>query len=477
MTRDPPNRDGTQNLDPSKGPVNPLQWTCPRSNFNPPSWPAGSDGTKGGIQDPNNQGSGVGFPFANCDGYASPLRMDLHFPSCYNPAAGLENFKSNMAFPTDAGNGKQDCPKGWVHVPHIFYEVYWNTPKFQDRWTQNAGSQPFILANGDRTGYSGHGDFISGWDETVLQKIIDTCDAGSAGMDKCPTIIGGLNDQAPSCNINSPVNEVIDGVLAKLPGDNPASGWGVGSAPKPPASSKAPTSSKPASTKPASTKPASNPRPASSSTTSAAAQKTSLPAGNAIVDPVPAKIPADPTSKKPTSTAPPAPPAQITKAAKPSGTTVGGNVETVWETVTDWKTVTVYAGSKPTATPGAALPDVAGFKYAGCFKDASNRVLAGEIRPNLGRVTNTLCIDHCRSKGWALAGTEYGGQCYCGNELVGSQLQEESLCNMPCEGDEGETCGGGWSLSVYSADGSANTKRHLHNHLAYHRRAPSVRRR
>ncbi len=58
----------------------------------------------------------MGFPFQECDGYASPLRMDLHFPSCFNPAAGLTNYKQNMQFPTDAGNGKQDCPSGWIHT-------------------------------------------------------------------------------------------------------------------------------------------------------------------------------------------------------------------------------------------------------------------------------------------------------------------------------------------------------------------------
>jgi hypothetical protein len=149
--------------------------------------------------------------------------------------------------------------------------------------------------------------------------------------------------------------------------------------------------------------------------------------------------------------------------------------------------------TRPTAAPTAtgtpivvngtdsALPDIAGFKYAGCFKDSRDRALAGEIRPNLGAISNTLCVSYCKSKGWALAGTEYGGQCYCGNSLTGSALLEDSSCSLPCEGEKSETCGGDWSLSVYSADGSANVvskvKRHLHNHLHHHRRGPSARRR
>ena len=48
-----------------------------------------------------------------------------------------------------------------------------------------------------------------------------------------------------------------------------------------------------------------------------------------------------------------------------------------------------------------------------------------------------------------LAGTEYAGQCFCGNALVGSQPSSESGCNMACTGKAGEICGGGGRLSVY----------------------------
>ncbi|KAB5570742.1 putative WSC domain protein [Coniochaeta sp. 2T2.1] len=481
MRRTPPNTDGSQNLDPSKGPVNPLQWTCPRSgnNYDPPNWPADSDGTKAGIGSKNNKGSGIGFPFANCDGYASPLRMDLHFPSCYNPAAGLENYKENMAFPSSTGNGKQDCPPGWIHVPHIFFEVYWNTPKFADRWEQNKGSQPFVLANGDRTGYSGHGDMIAGWDEKVLQQIIDNCDAGDSGMDKCPGLIGGLNKDAPKCEIPSPVNEKIDGILTKLPGDNPVSGWGVGSAPvinvpaaAPPAGSSSPAAAAPSSSKVASSKTTAI-NNVKAPATSAAAAPAASPAASA-----PAPAPPAPGTTK----------AADSPAAGAPAPTSSDSTSTVWETVTEWSTTTVTPGSDPTATSTpdltngttSTLPDVAGYKYAGCFKDSRDRALVGDIRPNLGEVTNTLCVEHCKSKGFALAGTEYGGQCYCGNSLTGSELIDESECDIPCEGESKETCGGGWALSVYSVDGTAKlvnkVKRHAHNHLALHRRGPSARR-
>lgn len=162
--RIPPATGGESITDTNFGTPQPVQWTCPRTSYNPPSYPAGSNGLDGvGIQDSGNQGAGVGFPDVNCDGYASPLRADIHFPSCYNPAAGLDNYKENMAWPSSAGAsaGKTNCPKGYIHTPHLFYEVYWNTPLFADKWTPNQGKQPFVLANGDNTGYSLHADFVS----------------------------------------------------------------------------------------------------------------------------------------------------------------------------------------------------------------------------------------------------------------------------------------------------------------------------
>lgn len=228
--RTPPAGGAVTNLDPSKGPVDPVKWTCPRdgNRYEPPSWPADSDGKLAGIGDPVNKGEGVGFPDVDCNGFASPLRADIHFPSCYNPDAVLTNYKNNTVFPSETSPGKMDCPKGHVHVPHLFLEVYWNTPAFRGRWEQAKGSQPFVLPNRDATGFSLHADFMASWDEKVLQRIIDTCDAGTVGMDKCPDLPLGLSEG--NCTIASPVKEKVGGVLDSLPGRNPVTGWTYGGA-------------------------------------------------------------------------------------------------------------------------------------------------------------------------------------------------------------------------------------------------------
>lgn len=58
-----------------------------------------------------------------------------------------------------------------------------------------------------------------------MQKIIDNCDAQQSGIEKCADA-GFLNDVSTSCNIPNLVPEQIDGVLDKLPGNNPPTGWG-----------------------------------------------------------------------------------------------------------------------------------------------------------------------------------------------------------------------------------------------------------
>lgn len=429
-----------------------VKWTCPRldNNYNPPSWPEGSDGSTSGIGDPINKGEGVGFPSVNCDGKYSPLRADVHLPSCYNPEAGLDNHAENMAWPEDNGQGKQNCPKGYIHVPHLFYEVYWETPAFADRWDQNSGEQPFVLSNGDATGFSSHADFFAAWDEDLLQRIIDTCDAGTAGMDQC----GGLALNTEECHIESDVDEKTLGTLSSLPGDIQLLGWqyGVSGA---------------QDTKP-------QPK-ASSAPSSASLPKATEPANNVVAN---AKVESkgddskvEAQAPKPTIAAAPAPAPAPSAESKVAEKPAGNNIKTIWETVT----LTQHAkAAAPTAASASGQID--GFKYAGCFKDASDRTLSKVIRPDIGTVSNAKCISHCKSQGFSLAGTEYGGECYCGNELVGSEKLDASQCHMACTEDSADVCGGDWALSVYSSDDkvtltSSKARRHVHGHGHFHRRS------
>merc|ERR1719355_206062 len=245
-------------------------------------------------------------------------------------------------------------------------------------------------------------------------------------MDKCPGLIGGLNDPSTSCNIESAINEVIDGVLDELPGNNPIGQWGADAAPAPApapvASSKSPVASAPAVSTPESSPDSTPEAPAPTPKT------TSKNAAQPVVTAKPTKI-VDPAPSSPAE---------------------------------------VYTMS-PAPSAAASAP-VVGWSYSGCFADSRDRVMTGIKLANIGnhQVTNTKCVAYCESRGFSMAGTEYGGQCFCANSLSPSTPVDDGKCDMPCEGDESQTCGGGMTLSVYSKGGSKKRDRHLRRHLHHH---------
>ncbi len=69
-------------------------------------------------------------------------------------------------------------------------------------------------------------------------------------------------------------------------------------------------------------------------------------------------------------------------------------------------------------------------------------------------MSNDKCVAHCQKKGFSLAGTEFSGQCFCGNSAVGSKKIAASACNMKCSADAKDTCGGPMALTVFSKDGT-----------------------
>jgi hypothetical protein len=67
-------------------------------------------------------------------------------------------------------------------------------------------------------------------------------------------------------------------------------------------------------------------------------------------------------------------------------------------------------------------------------------------------MTNAKCQDACRSSGYILAGTEYSGECYCDNQYQGGGAPApdgETQCNMPCNGNQTEICGGPNRLTMW----------------------------
>lgn len=99
---------------------------------------------------------------------------------------------------------------------------------------------------------------------------------------------------------------------------------------------------------------------------------------------------------------------------------------------------------------------VNGYSYLGCFSDdASNRSLTHVMHnSDTSQVmTVELCTSSCNSAGYTYAGLEFGGECFCDSTLGDSGLPQsgnpaDTGCNMLCNGDSSEWCGGKSRLSL-----------------------------
>lgn len=265
-------------------------------------------------------------------------------------------------------------------------------------------------------------------------------------MDKCPGLLGDLNWGKPACTIPSEVKEQVFGVMDILPGGNTLGKWGVNAAAATPASGTSVAVAAPSTTAKASS---------TSAPAAAATKPATSPAAAAVSTPV-----TKPVTK---------PAAVNTPAPKPVTTLVTSvapyPVDDDEVVVTVTMTVTTYVdGPSPTSTAS----NVAGWTALGCWSDdLSARVLSGATMVPVGNnaVTSTGCIAACESKGFTMAGTEYGQECYCGNSLVGSTQKDASVCNMNCQGDTSQVCGGRLALNVFQKSSTSKRRsRHVYKH-------------
>ncbi|KAF2796880.1 hypothetical protein K505DRAFT_372881 [Melanomma pulvis-pyrius CBS 109.77] len=145
------------------------------------------------------------------------VMVNVRFPTCWD-GVNLDSpdHMSHVAYPqsgTFETNGP--CPATHpVKVPQLFYEVIWDTTKFNDKalWPED-GSQPFVWSFGDKTGYGNHGDYVFGWKGDALQKAMDSnCNIN------CPQLKTQSIATGNKCAQKQKVPENIDGWLTELPG-------------------------------------------------------------------------------------------------------------------------------------------------------------------------------------------------------------------------------------------------------------------
>jgi hypothetical protein len=89
------------------------------------------------------------------------------------------------------------------------------------------------------------------------------------------------------------------------------------------------------------------------------------------------------------------------------------------------------------------------FVYSGCFSEASgNQLLPYRSQAASDDMTVEKCVAECKGNGYRYAGLVYYGVCYCGQTVNGPKV-EEAQCNLPCNGNNTQTCGGNGIFSVY----------------------------
>jgi len=98
----------------------------------------------------------VGFPkgFTSC---LEGLATEITFPSCWNGnAIDPANPGAHMAWPTAGGTGINACPTGFKQAcfPAIFIEFWYDISVFDGQYSTD--SVPWVLANGDPTGFGFH---------------------------------------------------------------------------------------------------------------------------------------------------------------------------------------------------------------------------------------------------------------------------------------------------------------------------------
>lgn len=114
-----------------------------------------------------------------------------------------------------------------------------------------------------------------------------------------------------------------------------------------------------------------------------------------------------------------------------------------------------------TAVPVAEVSLSTTWTSLGCYVDSVASRSLGKRVNTLGGIaglTVKVCQATCDQLGFALAGVEFGGECYCDNSIRdGRTIVSSNQCSTPCTGDKTQTCGAADRINIYAAAALSTT--------------------
>ncbi|KAL9044249.1 MAG: hypothetical protein Q9214_002599 [Letrouitia sp. 1 TL-2023] len=149
-------------------------------------------------------------------------------------------------------------------------------------------------------------------------------------------------------------------------------------------------------------------------------------------------------------------------ASSSKTSTTTSQTSTTSKTTSTSTSTSTSTTSTAVSTGPVTVSNLAGYKYLGCYNEvAGGRALSDLQNPI---PASTVSVESC-SKACAqynYFGVEYSGECYCGNKInTGSALvsgndPSTTQCNMRCNGNSTEYCGGPNRLNMYQKTSSAS---------------------
>ena len=124
------------------------------------------------------------------------------------------------------------------------------------------------------------------------------------------------------------------------------------------------------------------------------------------------------------------------------------NTGTSTSSLTSTSSGTSSSSSAVSQPTGPAIVQTAGaYGYLGCYSEVQNGRALSDNATDTSKTTIESCAAFC--SGYTYMATEYGSECYCGNQINTGAALVTSGCSMPCAAANTEICGGPSRLSMY----------------------------